>query len=60
VDGTFVVGEEWYENSIPVPLESTGSIQLHLEFDRRKITITADGVRLELCGDPNYVEKFNP
>jgi hypothetical protein len=60
VDGTFVVGEEWYENSVPVPLENTGSIQLHLEFDRHKITITADGVRLELCGDPRDVEKFNP
>jgi len=59
VDGTFVIGEEWHENSVPVPLESTESIRLHLEFDRHKITITAGGVRLELSGSPRCIEKFN-
>jgi len=33
----------------------------HLVIDpRHTITVTAIGIRLELCGEPSYVERFNP
>jgi hypothetical protein len=59
IDGELALGEERYENEIPVPLDVTAPAQLRLIFDStHTVTIKSRSVRLELLGEPSYVEKF--
>jgi hypothetical protein len=59
VDGELVVGTHRHDNEIPVPLDVTAPAQLHLIFGSvHKVTVAANGVRLELLGEPKYVEDF--
>ena len=59
IDGELVVGEERHDNEIPVPLEVTAPAQLRLIFDSiHTVTVKGRGVRLELLGEPRYVEDF--
>jgi hypothetical protein len=61
MDGESVVGGERHGNIIPVPLEVTESTELRLIFDSTHIvTVTGRGVRLEMFGEPRYVEEFSP
>ena len=59
MDGELFVGAESYGHLIPVPLEVTTAIELRLVFDSaRTVTVKGRGVRLELLGEPRYVEEF--
>jgi len=61
MDGELVVGRERHDNKIPVPLEVTEPTELRLIFDSKQtVTVTGRGVRLELFGEPRYVEEFKP
>jgi hypothetical protein len=61
MDGELVVGAERHENEIPVPLMVATPTELRLVFDSMHTgTITGRAVRLELFGDPKYVEEFKP
>lgn len=61
VDGELVVGTERHDSEIPVPLVVTAHTKLRLVFDSlHTVTVTGRGVRLELLGEPRYVEDFRP
>jgi hypothetical protein len=61
MDGALVIGAKTHDNEIPVPLEFTGAVELRLAFGpRHTLTVTATKVRLELIGQPRYVEEFTP
>ena len=58
MDGEIIVGGERHDNLIPVPLEVTNIIELRLVCDdMHTVMITGRGVRLELVGEPRYVEE---
>jgi hypothetical protein len=58
-DGSAVVGERTFDNIIPTPYFHVGSASVSLTFfvDASVIRSEAGGVRLELTGDPTYVEQ---
>ena len=59
MDGELVVAGERHDNEIPVPLEITAPTELRVIFDSLHIvTIKGRGVRLDLFGEPRYVEEF--
>ena len=59
MDGELIVGGERHTNLIPVPLEVEKLIELSLICDSiHTIKVTGTGVRLELFGEPKYVEEF--
>ena len=61
MDGELVVNGERHPNFIPVPLDVTGLIKLHLICDSvHTVTIVGRGARLELLGEPRHVEEFQP
>jgi hypothetical protein len=61
MDGELVVNGERHTNSIPVPLKVTGLTELRLICDSvHTVTVRSRGVRLELVGEPRYVEEFKP
>ena len=61
MDGNLVLEDERHANSIPVPLEVKGPVELRLVCDSiHTVTVTGRGVRLELMGEPKYVEEFSP
>lgn len=60
-DGELLVGAERHDNAIPIPLTAVASTELRLVFDPAHIVlVTGQAVRLELVGEPRYVEPFNP
>ncbi len=61
LDGDLLLGQERHDNSLPVPLDMAGLIRLRLEFGLgSQLIVTGVGVRLELLGEPCYVEDFEP
>lgn len=61
MDGELMIGQELYANEVPVPLEFTGTAELRLVFDpRHAVTVKGQSARLQLLGEPRYVEKFEP
>ena len=58
-DGFLMINDEKFKNVIPVPLDCQGNIRLNLisEF-AEEINIQGRHVKLELIGEPTYVEKF--
>lgn len=59
MDGELLVGGERHKNSIPVPLDITHHTELRLVFDSiHSVTVMGRAVRLELLGEPRYVEEF--
>lgn len=60
LDGEFIISDERHDNEIPVPLlEIADSAQLHLIFgEKQEVTVKGRSVRLELIGEPKYVEQF--
>jgi hypothetical protein len=58
IDGDLSICTEPHNNEIPVPLDATGPVVLHLTFDSiHKVTIEGSDVRLELLGEPKCVEE---
>jgi len=66
MNGELIVGGERHLNSIPVPFvpvpfETPALTELHMVCDSvHTVTVTGRGVRLELVGEPRYVEEFKP
>ena len=61
LDGEIIVDGVRHANWIPVPLEAAKLTELHLICDSiNTLTVTGRGVRLELVGEPRYVEEFKP
>ena len=59
MDGEIILGGERHRNLIPVPLEVFTPTELRLVCDDiHTVTVTGRGVRLELVGEPRYVEDF--
>jgi hypothetical protein len=59
MDGEIILGGERHRNLIPVPLEVAKLTELRLVCDDfHTVTVTGRGVRLELVGEPRYVEDF--
>jgi hypothetical protein len=59
MDGELIVDGERYAGSIPVPLEVARPVELRLMFDSiHTVSVKGGGVRLELVGEPRYVEEF--
>ena len=57
MDGEIVVGDERHDNLIPVPLEVLKRTKLRLICDSiHTVTVAGRAVRLELIGEPRYVE----
>lgn len=61
LDGKIIIRGKTHDNSIPVPLEISGEVELHLVFSpAHKLTVKGKSVRLELLSEPKYVEEFKP
>jgi hypothetical protein len=61
MNGELVFGGDRRDNEIPVPLDATVSTELSLKFGpKHTVTVKGRSVRLELLGEPKYVEEFKP
>ena len=50
-----------YRDMVPIPLESRGDVGCALTFeDGGRIVIRGDSMRLQLEGDPKYIEHIRP
>ena len=56
-DGFICVGDKVFRDLIPVPIQYEGRIDVELE-EGGKFRITGTSLRVELCGEPKYVEEF--
>lgn len=54
LDGTVL------DNQIPIPLSHLGEVELRLESECGVVVITGTGAVLELIGEAEYVEEFEP
>ncbi|SRR6266403_790090 len=48
------------DNTVPIPLDHRGTVELRLEGRGEFITITGNSADLELVGEATYVEEFRP
>lgn len=61
LDGHIMLGESILENEIPIPLSHKGTVELRLESQNDEVVLISGGnVRLELVGEPKYIEQFRP
>jgi len=59
LDGVITVDGNEHENTLPVPFEITTPVELRITFDEiHSAIITGKGGRLELLGEPRYIEDF--
>ena len=56
-DGSISLGDERFNNCVPIPLDYRGRIEVHLEQEG-KLTVVGTGLQVELLGQPKYVEEF--
>jgi hypothetical protein len=55
------LGDETFDNEIPLPLNFNGDTELRLEtWNDQVILVFGSGAELELIGEPTYVEEFRP
>ncbi len=59
-EGQITVDDTVYENEIPTSLNVVGKIELQLKSWSEIISIVGMGAKLELIGEPEYVEQFKP
>lgn len=57
-DGHVVVDGILYENVIPILLDVGGEIELQLQSWSEVMRINGKGAKLELIGEPEYLEEF--
>lgn len=61
MDGELLLDGERHRNLIPVPFDVAMHTELRLICDSiHTVTIKGRGARLELIGEPRYVEEFRP
>ena len=58
-DGWCQIGDARFDNHVPVPL-SRGQFQIHVveAFSQKTVTIAGANARLELVGEPEFVENY--
>src|SRR5262249_16477004 len=56
-NGSICLGDKQLENVIPIPLDYQGPIEVKLE-QTNALTITGTSLRVEICGEPKYVDEF--
>ena len=60
-NGHIMLGESILENEIPIPLSHKGTVELRLEsWNDEVVSISGASARLELVGEPKYIEQFRP
>jgi hypothetical protein len=62
-DGSIVLGEGSFDNVIPVPLPYDGAFELRLvayQGEEEVVKVAGSGARLELLGESEYLEEFQP
>lgn len=60
MEGELMADGERHPNLIPVPFETSMPTELRLGFNSADtVTVTGRGARLELIGEPRYVEEFS-
>jgi hypothetical protein len=59
MDGALTVGNKQFDNEIPIPLDTSAITELRLVFDSdHVVTVVGKGARIELIGEPRFVEEF--
>jgi hypothetical protein len=56
-DGSISLDDKRFDNCVPIPLDYRGRVEVNLEQDG-KLTVTGTRLRVELLGQPKYVEEF--
>lgn len=56
-DGSVRLDDKRLENVIPIPLDYRGRVEIRLE-ETTALTITGTSLRVELCGEPKFVDEF--
>jgi hypothetical protein len=62
-DGQTRIGQDIFDNEIPVPLRHQGEFELRLHAmwqGQALVSFTGTGAELELLGEPKFVEEFRP
>ena len=59
-DGALTINGIVSDNLIPIPLDVDGDVELNLQCWANVIRICGSSARLELLGDAEYIEKFEP
>ena len=57
-DGYLKVDGEVFDNSIQIPLDQGGNVELRLEGWNEVVLVSGTHITLELLGEAQYVEKF--
>jgi hypothetical protein len=58
-DGYLKVKDEFFDNLIPIPLDSAGNIELQFtSISGESVQVRGDHITLELLGEPRYIEDF--
>lgn len=58
--GSIMIGDELFENDIPIALDTQAEVRLLLQSWSDVISIRGKGATLELIGKATYVEDFKP
>lgn len=58
--GYIKMGELILNNEIPIPLTYHGTVELRLESWDKVVLISGHNAELELYGEPEYIEDFEP
>ena len=56
-DGSISLDNKRFDNCVPIPLDYRGRVEVNLEHDG-KLTVIGARLRVELLGQPTYVEDF--
>lgn len=48
------------DNEIPIPLDFLGGVELGLKSHSGVVLVAGNGAELEVFGEPEYVEEFDP
>lgn len=59
-DGSLKIAGVVHDNEIPIPLNTTATIELTLESCGETVRVRGTGAALGLIGDPKCVEEFRP
>lgn len=59
-DGHIKLAEIVSDKMMPIPLDYKGEVELLFAGNGEVVSITGTSVKLELVGEPTYVEEFRP
>jgi len=59
-DGSLAVNGTISDNLIPIPLDVQGEIELKLECWGNIVRVRGSSAKLELIGNPKYIEEYHP